>query len=507
MSAATTLASTSTPSFSHAFDSSAPHPEYLDLNFELPEKRYVGCLACQRDPLLSSLNATVLRSDKVQKAATAAAEGKGKKAKKTTEVEEELWEIELNDTPCFPEGGGQNSDTGSLVPLSSSGSPIESSSALIRSVFRRNLDAVHLVTRPFPVGSQVLVRVDFERRTDLMSQHTAQHLLSAILENDFQIDTVSWSLATFPEMSYIELPRVPTREEIERVERRCNELIRERRRVKVRMELVSEEDGVELNEKAPRDYRDDEGGERRPVQRTVIIDGVDENPCCGTHYPDLSYLQSIFLSPFTTPIRGTNCRLYFVSGPRILHHLSTSHQIARNAALEAGCKPLDLAERVEGMVSTLAEIKRREKRLKEELAGHVAKELWDNAIKESQEGSMIAGMSFREEESTNSLDFLSLVSIDLTSRYNALNPSSSSLPRKYLFLLAVGDTPGSTSPTNGAVLILGSEDLVVKAGKLVVEKLKGKVKGGGKGRWQGKLTDKWVAGDREKLEDVVKEAI
>jgi alanyl-tRNA synthetase len=289
------------------------------------------------------------------------------------------------------------------------------------------------------------------------------------------------------------------------------------------MELVSEETGVALNEKAPQDYRDKDG-DRVPVQRTVIIDGIDENPlvssptsfsgettgadlripsrCCGTHYPDLSWLRSLFISPFTTPIRGTNCRLYFVAGPRVLTFLASSHQVARNSALEAGCNPLDLADRVNGMVSSLAELKRREKRMKEELAGHVAKELWESAIMSTEE-DVLAGLSFREEEATNSLDFLSLVSMDLSARYNALDEPR----RKYLFLLAVGDTPGSTNPTNGAVLILGSEDLVVKAGKLTVEKLAGKIKGGGKGRWQGKLTDKWVAGDREKLERVLTDSI
>lgn len=161
------------------------------------------------------------------------------------------------------------------------------------------------------------------------------------------------------------------------------------------------------------------------------------------------------------------------------------------------------------MVSSLAELKRKEKRMKEEIAGHVAKELWENAaVPTNEEGgidAVLAGLSFREEESTNSLDFLSLVSIDLTARYNALEPSSSA--RKYLFILASGDTPGSSEPTNGAILILGSEDLVVKAGKLTAEKLAGKVKGGGKGRWQGKLTDKWVAGDREKLEKVLEDTL
>jgi hypothetical protein len=41
------IASRSTAQQSH-FVGATPHDSYLDLKFTLPEKRYVGCLACQR---------------------------------------------------------------------------------------------------------------------------------------------------------------------------------------------------------------------------------------------------------------------------------------------------------------------------------------------------------------------------------------------------------------------------------------------------------------------------
>lgn len=144
--------------------------------------------------------------------------------------------------------------------------------------------------------------------------------------------------------------------------------------------------------------------------------------------------------------------------------------------------------------------------MKEELAGYVAKDLCDEALKSVHGGddgtAVLKGLSFREEDATNALEFLSAVSSDLKTRFDAL----SGTPRKQLFVLACGGTAGSTGATSGAVLIFGTEDLVVKAGKMVVEKLGGKIKGGGKGRWQGKVTDRWEAGDKEKLEQVLEEA-
>ncbi|GAA6023760.1 hypothetical protein JCM11491_006036 [Sporobolomyces phaffii] len=490
---------------------------YLDLEFDLPNKRYVGCLACQRDPLLLSLTATVLRSDKVQPAPPALTNGKGKgKGKKAAvEDEEDLWEIELDDTVLFPEGGGQPSDTGALVPLDSTDA---SEAGTVRHVVRRNLDAVHLVTKPFAVGTRVVAKVDRDRRCDLMSMHTAQHVVSAAFEREDKVglETLSWSLQPFPEPCYVELARVPTLDEIAAVQARCTDLIRDRTPVSVRMQLVSNETGVALNDKAPKDYRDEAGGERLPVQRTVIIHDLDENPCCGTHYPDLSYLGSIFISPYTTPIRGTNSRVHFVAGPRVGATLASSHGVARTAALAAGCNPADLASRVSGLVAAVADLKRREKRLREELARTVANDLWDTAAaalttaaadEDKDAQPRVAGaVSFREDEATNSLEFLSLVSIDLTPRFVVAAAPSAAAANKYLFVLACGDTPGASDPTPGAVLILGSDpDLVSKAGKILSDQFAGKVRGGGGrgGRWQGKLTDKWAAGDRAKLDQVL----
>ncbi|GAA5862738.1 hypothetical protein JCM1840_002657 [Sporobolomyces johnsonii] len=488
--------------------------DYLELTFPLPKSPWVGMLACQRDPLLSTLTTTVLRCDKVEKALPAAA-AKGKKGKKDAapsppaEEPRDEWEIELADTVLFPEGGGQPSDTGLLIPLDEAGTPKEGEAALVREVIRRNLDAVHFASKPFPVGSQVVASVDMERRTDHMCMHTGQHLLSAVFERDYGLDTLSWSLQKYPEPCYVELPRAPTPEEIAAVQKKCNDIICEGRKVRVRMELATKENGVRLGDKVPENYRDAEGSERPPVQRTVTIDDLDENPCCGTHYPDLSYLRSLFISPYTTPIRGQNARVYFVVGPRVLTFLSSSHQIARSSALEAGCNPADLSERVSALVSGLADLKRKEKRLKEELAGYVAKDLWDEALKSAHSGgddettAVLRGLSFREEDATNALEFLGAVASDLKTRCDALSETP---PRRQLFILACGGTSGSTGATSGAVVIFGTEELVVKAGKMVVEKLGGKIKGGGKGRWQGKVTDRWEAGDKEKLEKVLEEA-
>jgi len=125
-----------------------------------------------------------------------------------------------------------------------------------------------------------------------MSLHTTQHLLSAVLENEFQLPTLSWSLTAAPTPCYVELPRALTPEEVVAVQDRVNALARVGKSVHIEVSEFDREtyEDVEVVEVGngksraagkgvPQDYT---GG----VKRVVVIDGVDRNPyvfniaCC-----------------------------------------------------------------------------------------------------------------------------------------------------------------------------------------------------------------------------------
>jgi len=59
-----------------------------------------------------------------------------------------------------------------------------------------------------------------------MAIHTAQHLLSAVLDT-YELPTLSWSMTQYPSLDcpYIELSRGLTWKEVEEVEDKCNRLI------------------------------------------------------------------------------------------------------------------------------------------------------------------------------------------------------------------------------------------------------------------------------------------
>ena len=93
--------------------------------------------------------------------------------------------------------------------------------------------AVHLLEagQDWGPGTVVTQVVDWDRRWDNMQQHSGQHLLSAILENEHKTNTLSWWLAESSAskigVSYIELDKPVTEATLAAVQERCNEVIRD----------------------------------------------------------------------------------------------------------------------------------------------------------------------------------------------------------------------------------------------------------------------------------------
>lgn len=109
-----------------------------------------------------------------------------------------------------------------------------------------------------------------------MCLHTCQHLISALLETHLNLPTPSWYLTQSPNPAYIEVPRVPSTEELQIIENAANAYCMQGTRLHVEVEKL--DDSVRDNQNRsfaakglPVDYT---GG----VNRTVVIENVDRNP-------------------------------------------------------------------------------------------------------------------------------------------------------------------------------------------------------------------------------------
>lgn len=250
--------------------------------------------------------------------------------------------------------------------------------------------------------------------------------------------------------------RLPTAEELAAAEDAINSLITSG------LPIVTHEEcnAADKNrpDSLPSDYR---GG----VIRTIEISGIDKNPCCGTHASNLAQLQSIkFLH--TEKIRGNNMRLFFVVGRRVLDLLDSTYTTCKTLTGMLSCG----AEAFVPQITRLQTLQRVQaktiKRLMAELAGHAINELVDQV---KQKGF---AMVHREDAD---MDYLVLLGNGAKEQKLLENNPGS------VVILAGGE-----QSAGGPVIVLGIDDeSVKKAAQTLTQHLDG-LKGGGKGRWQGK---------------------
>ncbi|BEJ14469.1 hypothetical protein CspHIS471_0402360 [Cutaneotrichosporon sp. HIS471] len=488
---------------------------------ELPRKRIVGLLACQRDPLLQELTTRVVS---VAPASTAPLAQKGRAKKKdkgsatssvnvtgaNTPVEHgKLWEVELEDTIIFPEGkylflnaltigGGQPWDTGTMYVSDAN----ETHALQIEGCIRRKLDAVHMVRVPpgsnvdltTLAGTDVRVEAHWERRLDHMTIHTGQHLLSAVLDTR-ELPTLSWAMPAWPstEAPYIELPRGLTWAEAAEVEEECNRRIREARRVWIDFNVqgdgdVNGESEDRENRGIPKDYT---GG----VIRHCNIDGIDRNACCGTQCPDLSLIGFLHVLPPSTPHAATEpssrvpTRLFFVAGPRAVNHLSLASRWLSQAGQVIGVSRSELVPRIQKIEANRYDTDAAAKSLKAELAGLVG----GAAVK-----SGVAWIH-RAEKSTHDYDFMTAAATAWNAagaEDNAVIVFTSALPGVTPALLMVQGKDEARSKSVFEALKVALDRADPDTGK--------RVKGGGaRGRFMAKVDGKWGKRETEAVQGVV----
>lgn len=370
----------------------------------------------------------------------------------------------------FPEGGGQPCDTGYIDNVK------------VYNVLREKLAHVHYTKEPVPVGP-VDVKLDWERRWDHVQQHSGQHLLSAVLEQPpFNIETVSWNLGE--KRSYIELPTGNnkngtkiTPQLLKEVEVIVNQLIVKNIPVQVHAQHAHEV--ADRPDSLPEDYVG--GG----VIRTIEIENLDKNPCCGTHVNGLAQLQCCKLL-HTENVRGGNTRVFFLFGQRVLDTLDASYVITRQLTNLLSGPQEQFIENVQKLQQQSKDHMKRAKRLLEQLAAFTVNEV-EAKLKESN-----FTVVYKED---GDMDFLSMVANGIRDRQ--LLPEQADVNK--IVVLAAGE-----EKAGGPIIVTGTNnEIVQKAGKLVMKALSG-VKGGGKGRWQGKAQN-WVGID--KLEQVLQEEL
>lgn len=210
--------------------------------------------------------------------------------------ENELYAIELDQSPFYPEGGGQPCDFGTIAGYAIT--DVQKSEDGIVKHFTPEDCALSL-------GQLVNCEVNAARRLDLTQQHSGQHLLSATAYHLYDAKTVGFHLSET--YTTVDLDQKLSLEAVETLEKTCFEMIAQNLPIKA-------------------DYPTDEDLSALPLRkqpkvsegiRVVNIGDYDYSPCGGTHLEQTSQLMGLKVVKVETYKGGT--RLTFVVGYRFLN--------------------------------------------------------------------------------------------------------------------------------------------------------------------------------------------
>ena len=169
------------------------------------------------------------------------------------------YDVVLDRTCFYPEGGGQPGDTGVL------------SGVRVTDTHEAGGEIVHYCEAPLAEGQTVEGAIDYDRRFEFMQLHTGEHILSGVIHRRFGYENVGFHMGA--DFVTIDLSGMLTPEQVQSVEAEANEWIWKNVPVE-----VSYPDPDTLKTIPYRSKKELTG-----QVRIVTIPGADVCACCGTH--------------------------------------------------------------------------------------------------------------------------------------------------------------------------------------------------------------------------------
>jgi len=249
------------------------------------------------------------------------------------------WEVQLDRTAFYPEGGGQPSDHGTL------------GGAAVSDVRERDGVIYHTCDRALEVGSQAAGTIDFQRRFDFMQQHSGEHIVSGILCGRFHCDNVGFHIGH--ELVTIDFNAVLTAEDVQEVELLANQYIWEDHPIHVSWPSQAELDDLRYRSKKA----------LSGAVRIVTWPEADCCACCGTHVRSSGQVGCVKLISCQKFREGV--RIEMAAGGRALAYCNAIAQQNSQVSQLLSAKPTATAAAVERVQKELYTLRGRVTALEE----------------------------------------------------------------------------------------------------------------------------------------------
>ncbi len=261
----------------------------------------------------------------------------------------EEYQVVLDRTAFFPEGGGQYADPGRL------------GEAEVLDVQEKDGIIYHRVAAPLEAGAAVRGEIDWDIRFERMQQHTGEHIISGIVHRRFGYENVGFHLGS--DYCTMDFSGPITREELKEIELEANKAVF--RNLKVKVTYPSKE---ELAAMKYRSKIEIEG-----QVRIITVPGYDVCACCAPHLASTGEIGLIKLVNMIHYKGGE--RITMLCGYRALADYEVKDKNTKAISALLSAKEYEVADAVSHLKDELGSMKGKIASLRQKMLAYQAGEI------------------------------------------------------------------------------------------------------------------------------------
>lgn len=271
------------------------------------------------------------------------------------------YHVLLDKSAFYPEGGGQPSDIGFLNNIP------------VKEVHEKAGELLHYTDNPMEPGTEIVGKIDWERRFDLMQQHSGEHIVSGLVHEEYGYDNVGFHMGS--DVITIDFNGMLDEQQMAEIEEKANRKIWEDKQVEITYPSPEELKTLPYRSKK----------ELTGKVRIVHFPGADLCACCGTHVTHTGEIGMVKLLSVVKFHDGV--RMEMISGRRVLDYLNMVNEQNHQISVQLSAKPNQTAAAVQRLWEENYRLKGRISHMEEELfAGEAARRSGAGDVLLFQEG-------------------------------------------------------------------------------------------------------------------------
>lgn len=243
------------------------------------------------------------------------------------------YDIVLDKTAFFPEGGGQSADTGVIGDANIADTQI--SNGII----------YHRADKSLDVGAEYQCSIDWEKRFGRMQNHSGEHIVSGLIHKHFGFDNVGFHMGH--EDITLDINGILTEKDIRKIEYLANLAVAEN--VRIFCEYPDAEILSSLEYRSKLDLTEN--------VRIVTIEGYDSCACCAPHVSRTGEIGIIKLLDHAKNKGGT--RIHVLCGFDALRDYDERYHMIASAAQSLSVKQSALGDALARLEEEISELKQK----------------------------------------------------------------------------------------------------------------------------------------------------